>query len=116
MISKHSIGAEYETRAAALLENLGYRILCRNYRCRAGEIDLVAQAEGYLVFIEVKYRSSMRNGSASEAVGKRKQQRLISAARSYMTENHLPENQACRFDVVAFDGRDMQVIPDAFWS
>ena len=50
-------------QAAAYLKRKGYRILEQNFRCRQGEIDLIARDGGYLVFIEVKYRSSLKDGA-----------------------------------------------------
>ncbi|MCD8106257.1 MAG: YraN family protein [Lachnospiraceae bacterium] len=115
-MNKRSVGSRYESLAASRLEGLGYRILCRNYRCRAGEIDLIASQDGYLVFVEVKYRGDESNGSALDAVDLKKQQRIIRAARWYLMERHLPEATPVRFDVVAFDGDEAQVINDAFWT
>ena len=54
-MNKRKIGKEQEDRAAAHLESLGYRILEKNFCCRFGEIDLIAEQEDYLVFVEVKY-------------------------------------------------------------
>ncbi|MCD7841769.1 MAG: YraN family protein [Lachnospiraceae bacterium] len=115
-MNKRAVGTEYEALAAAFLEKRGYRIICRNYRCRMGEIDLIARHEGYLVFIEVKYRANGRDGSALEAVDSRKQQRIIRVARWYLMERHMPEDFPVRFDVVAFDGDQIRVIRDAFWT
>ncbi len=115
-MNRRAVGAKYEKLAAGCLEERGYRILCRNYRCRMGEIDLIAAHEGYLVFIEVKYRSNEHDGNALEAVDARKQQRIIRVARWYLMERHIPENQPVRFDVVAIDGDEVQVVQDAFWT
>ncbi|MCC8051093.1 MAG: YraN family protein [Clostridiales bacterium] len=115
-MNKRAVGAEYEKLAVRYLEDHGYQILCRNYRCRMGEIDLIARHEGYLVFVEVKYRANGRDGSALEAVDTRKQQRIIRVARWYLMEKHIPESQSVRFDVVAFDGDEVRIVKDAFWT
>ncbi|MCC8103160.1 MAG: YraN family protein [Clostridiales bacterium] len=115
-MNKRLVGSAYESRAAAQLEALGYRIVCRNYRSRLGEIDLIARHQGYLVFIEVKYRAGENSGSAAEAVDIKKQKRIIRVARWYLMEQHLPEETPVRFDVVAFDGTQAKVIQDAFWA
>ena len=60
--SKRKTGAEYEQKAGAYLEGQGYEILEYNYRCRTGEIDIVARDGEYLVFCEVKYRASGGGG------------------------------------------------------
>ena len=57
-------------QAAAYLKKKGYRILEANFRCRFGEIDLIARDGAYLVFIEVKYRSSLKDGDSLEAVNR----------------------------------------------
>lgn len=65
-------GAMGEEAAALFLETLGYRILDRNWRCRSGEIDLIARQEHILVFIEVRSRSSSKYGTPAESVTPRK--------------------------------------------
>ncbi len=115
-MNRRTLGTRYETLAAEYLERLGYRILCRNYRCKKGEIDLIATEKDCLVFVEVKYRSSAADGYAAEAVDARKQRRITQAASWYLMEQRAAESQPCRFDVVAFDGEMVQLIRDAFWT
>ena len=110
------LGAEYEEKAAACLEKAGYRILEHNFRAPRGEIDLVAEEGGYLVFIEVKYRSSNRSGFSAEAVGPAKQKRILAAALYYLAVHRLPESTPVRFDVVAIDGGRVRLIRNAFGS
>jgi len=100
------------------LRRRGYRILERNFRCRLGEIDLVAREKGELVFIEVKTRTSTHFGLPQEAVNWHKQRRLSRLAQFYLASRGLTEMN-CRFDVVAVlltDGGKPQVeiIKDAF--
>ena len=71
-------------QAAAYLKKKGYRILEANFRCRFGEIDLIARDGAYLVFIEVKYRSSLKDGDSLEAVNRRKQRKIIRVAEYYL--------------------------------
>ena len=113
--NKRAIGTCYEAKAAAYLETLGYRILQKNYRCRSGEIDLIAMHHGYLVFVEVKYRRDEKTGSGMDAVDARKQRRIIRAASWYLTEHHKDADTPCRFDVVSFADDTISVIQDAFW-
>ncbi len=109
------LGAEAEAAAAEPLQGAGYRILERNYRCRQGEIDLIAEHHGVVCFVEVKSRASERFGSAAEAVGVRKQRRLARAAAHYLAVRRRGEALACRFDVVTLrSGSDPELIPDAF--
>lgn len=114
ILNKRNIGSRYEQRAAQYLEEQGYQILERNYRCRLGEIDLVARDGNYLVFVEVKYRMDERAGYGLESVDVKKQRRIVRAASWYLCEKHIREGQPCRFDVVSFFGEELTLIKDAF--
>lgn len=93
------IGERGEDAAAAYLENAGMRLEVRNWRCPAGEIDIVARDGDTLVLCEVKTRRTVRTGLPEEAVGPAKQKRLARLARAYIAT--LPEEPAAvRFDVV----------------
>jgi putative endonuclease len=92
-------GRRGEDFAAAFLFERGYRILNRNWRLKSGEIDIIAEKSGVLVFCEVKSRSSLRYGSGAEAVNFRKQQQIIRTAMLYLQKYRLNEC-ACRFDVI----------------
>ncbi len=113
-MNKRTTGSRYEQRAAGYLAERGYSILERNYRCRAGEIDLIAMHGGYLVFIEVKYRADSQAGYGAEAVDGRKQRRILRAASWYLYEKHIGAEQPCRFDVISFLGDEISLIQDAF--
>ncbi|EXJ15479.1 YraN family protein [Imhoffiella purpurea] len=105
MKAKHDtreIGTEAERLAESFLIARNLRPIARNHRCRYGEIDLVMRDGAVLVFVEVRFRRSDRYGSAAETVDRRKQKRLITAARHYLKIN--PSNSPCRFDVIAIDG------------
>jgi putative endonuclease len=112
-----SLGRLGEDLARERLRGLGYRILKTNYRCRLGEIDLVARDGDVLVFVEIKTRRNEPLGQAKEAVTRRKQAQLSKVALAYMKSNNLWGSKA-RFDVVAIgliDGRkEIEVIKDAF--
>lgn len=101
--NRRQTGTDYERAAGCYLEGLGYEILEYNYRCRSGEIDIVARDREYLVFCEVKYRSDNRKGYPLEAVDKRKQQTIFRCAVYYLTEHRLAD-APCRFDVIGIDG------------
>lgn len=113
-MNKKSTGFCYERKAAEYLLSCGCNIIERNYRCKAGEIDLVVRDGSYLVFVEVKYRSTAVNGYGSEAVDFRKQTRIRKAAVWYMKERHVPPDQPCRFDVISFFGDEISIVKDAF--
>lgn len=91
-----------EEAAAQHLRAAGLKILSRNYRCRQGEIDLIARDGDTLVFVEVRYRRSSHFGGAGASVDRRKQRKLLAAANSYLMRYKL--DCPCRFDVVAIEG------------
>lgn len=107
-------GARYELLAAVHLEKCGYHIIEKNYRCRIWEIDLVACDGAYLVFVEVKYRKNNKKGGAAAAVSTAKQKTISRVADYYMKVHGICADQSVRFDVVAFDGEEMELIRDAF--
>lgn len=113
-MNKRQVGSSYEEIAAACLIKEGYRILERNYRCRQGEIDLIAKDGRYLVFIEVKYRSDRKKGDPSEAVDGRKQEHIRRTAVYYLYQHGYGEDTPCRFDVVSILGEEIRLIRDAF--
>jgi len=95
------LGAWGERIAATHLEAAGYHIVARNWRCRQGEIDLVARAGKMLVFVEVKTRRGRRMGAPEEAFTPRKARKLIQLAQLYLAEYDL--DVAWRIDLVAVE-------------
>src|SRR5262245_7428036 len=107
-------GARAEELCAELLRRAGLRVLARNWRCRMGEIDLVAEEGGTIVFAEVRYRRGEAFGGAAESVTAAKRARLVAAARFYLARR--PESN-CRFDVLLLDALEasrIQWIRNAF--
>lgn len=86
----------------------------KNFRCRLGEIDLIARDGRYLVFVEVKYRHTGESGWAASAVNRKKQMAISRTARFYLLRHGYGEDIPCRFDVVAIDGNHMEWIRNAF--
>lgn len=108
---RHVFGQASEAQAEQFLRGKGYRILERNLRTRLGELDLVAEDRGVLVFVEVKARMSEAFGGAVAAVTARKRAKLIKLASQYLAQRHLAD-RPCRFDVVVVQGQptaDLQV-------
>ena len=105
-----------ERAATRWLEQRGYRIVERNYSCRHGEIDVIAEHRDVLCFIEVKMRASAQYGRAIEAMSHGKRRRVARTAAFYLAEH--PTDRPCRFDVVAMDldGGDwhFELVVDAF--
>ncbi|MDD7740664.1 MAG: YraN family protein [Fusicatenibacter sp.] len=113
-MNKRKIGKEQEDRAAAHLESLGYRILEKNFCCRFGEIDLIAEQEDYLVFVEVKYRTDPQISDPASAVNYKKQQRISRTADYYRVRCKIASDRPCRFDVVAETPDEIRVYQNAF--
>jgi len=113
-LNNRAIGSEFEEKAVKELENLGYKIIDRNFYCKAGEIDIIAMDDGYLCFIEVKYRTDSSEGDPLEAVDARKIKRICKSASFYLTRYGYPDDTPVRFDVVAFLGNEVKLIKNAF--
>jgi len=107
-------GGPAEELAAAFLEREGLSILQRNYRCRFGEIDLVARSGATLVFVEVRARKSDDFGGAAGSITAAKRRRLVATARHYLATQR--SERACRFDVVLVHGSERRIewLSDAF--
>ena len=111
--NKRKTGALYEQIAGAYLEKKGYEILEYNYRCKQGEVDIIAKDGEYLVFCEVKFRSGTGNGYPFEAVNYRRQQTLSRCALFYIVEKGLTY-LSCRFDVISILGEEITLFQNAF--
>lgn len=114
-MNRSNKGAEAERLAVAFLQRQGLRLIEANYRCRLGEIDLVCNDRGTLVFVEVRLRGSDTFGGAAASITARKQRRIVLAARHYLQQ--LRALPACRFDVVLLRGlrdNDIEWIRNAF--
>ena len=109
----NSRGRQAEALAATFLERQGLRILARNWRCRFGEIDLVAKHGAALVFVEVRARSSRSHGGAAESITAAKRRRLVAAANLYLTSTGL--DTPCRFDALLIEAHGrVEWVRDAF--
>ena len=97
---RYSLGERGETAAADEIRKKGFKILRKNYKCAIGEIDLIAEKNGRIHFIEIKTRSGRGFGDPAEAVDRKKQKKLIKLAAWYLKENKL-EDPPVSFDVAA---------------
>lgn len=96
------LGAFGESSAAEYLRKKGYKILAMNYRCRFGEIDIIAMKRSVIVIAEVKTRKSGSWAPAADYVDRAKQRKLRLAAESWLNENAdvYDDDEECRFDVI----------------
>lgn len=112
-----ALGLNCENEAAKYLEKQGFRIIARNVSYSFGELDLVAEDNKTLVFIEVKYRRDTRYSAPFEAVTIAKQKKIIKAAQAYLQK--ISKTPNCRFDVISMTGSvenlHIDHIKDAFW-
>lgn len=107
-------GKQQEVLAADYLQKNGMRILEQNFRCRQGEIDIVGTHQGYLVFAEVKYRHSEKNGTPAEAVTYAKQKKICKAADYYRMKHRYNDAVPVRYDVVAITDQNIAWYQNAF--
>lgn len=112
--NSRQMGSEYETAACEYLINSGCDILARNYRVSVGEIDIVAKSDGYIVFVEVKFRSNTHMGAAAEAVDHRKQKRISKAALYFLKQYGYGVEVPVRFDVITVTGNGITHIKNAY--
>ncbi len=118
--NRRTIGDRGEAAAIRFLEKKGYRILDKNYRCKSGEIDIVALDKDNIAFVEVKTRTSIEFGLPEESVSWHKRVHITKVALNYQSHRKI-KGVNCRFDVVSvlMKGQDIQsiyLIKDAFPS
>ncbi len=116
-VDRREYGNEAESAAVRHLEARGYRVRARNFRCRYGELDVVAEQGDTVCFVEVRMRSTAVWGDPAHTVSFAKQRRVVKAALHYLFQNDLRERMV-RFDVVSVVGQGEQArvehIPNAF--
>ena len=100
--SRQALGRRGEDYAALYLMARHYQVLARNWRCAVGEIDLIAEQAGALIFVEVRTRRGDRWGTPEESITPAKRARLIAAAQTYLDEHGQPDRD-WRIDVVAIE-------------
>ncbi len=113
-MNKRVLGEDYEHIASIYLQSEGYEIIEHNFRCKIGEIDIIAKKDGYLRFIEVKYRSDKRIGMPEEAVNYYKQKLICKTASYYIVKQRLSADTPCCFDVVAILENEIKLYENAF--
>lgn len=102
MIDRQQVGKLGEEAARKFLKRRGYRIREIGFRCRHGEIDIIAQKKDYLVFVEVRTKSNLDFGTPEESITQAKKEKLIASALTYTT-THENVPPLWRIDVVAIE-------------
>lgn len=110
------MGFAAEEQAKKYLTAQGLVWISSNYQCKVGEIDLIMKDKDYLVFIEVRARTSNQYGGGLTSITQHKRHKLIKTALFYMQTKKLLDKQACRFDVLSIDGSPAKItwIKNAF--
>ena len=103
MLSTHVRGQHGENKACCWLEAHGFVILVRNWRSRCGEVDIIAEKAGVLVFVEVKALPSGNLETLAHELGGRKQERIIETAKLFLSKHRKYSNSVIRFDVLVID-------------
>lgn len=106
-------GRKFERLAASYFEQQGYTILERNWRARSKEIDLIAQKNGLIIFVEVKSSTTKKFGHPAERVDKKKIAHLTNAAQQYLIAKKI-SGIDLRFDVITFTNGSLEHYPNAF--
>lgn len=118
-VDRRTLGHEAESFAAHYLASRGARLIDRNFRCRLGEIDIIADDGRCLAFVEVRYRGPGSYANAGATIDERKQLRLVRTAAMYIARHAQCDQRTMRFDVVTIDEspdgrRRINWIKDAF--
>ena len=101
-MDRRATGAAAESVAREYLCARGLQLVCENYRCRVGELDLVFVEGNVLIVVEVRLRASARFGGALESIDARKRRRIVRATQHLLLENRQLQHLRVRFDVVTF--------------
>ena len=114
-----NIGTTAELKAEKYLTQRGLKLVARNYRSKAGEIDLIMSDQQFLIFVEVRYKRYTDWASPAESVTYQKQRKIIKAAKQYLLTHDPLGRLSCRFDVVAMTGKlqspEIEWLPHAFY-
>ncbi|WP_051638516.1 YraN family protein [Butyrivibrio sp. NC2002] len=102
-MNKREIGNYYESLVCEFIKEKGYSIVERNFRCKSGEVDIIAKDGRYLIFIEVKFRTGTGYGSAEYAVDHRKMRTICRVSDFYCKRYSIGENHSRRYDVAAIN-------------
>ena len=115
ILNTREIGNKYEDKSVETLMDEGYKILERNYQNRFGEIDIIAEKNKEVIFIEVKYRKTNKFGYGYEAVDRRKIMKILKLANYYM-QSKKHQDYKIRFDCMSYLGDELDCIINIVWG
>lgn len=113
-MNKRKVGSLYEEKAVNYLKGKGMELITCNYRCRLGEIDIIGRHNGFLVFVEVKYRKNNLTEAPEEAVHSRKQRTICKVADYYRMKENISEFSPIRYDILAVCGDEITWYQNGF--
>jgi putative endonuclease len=113
MSDKIEKGKEGEAKAQSFLKEKGYEVVARNYRFKRSEIDLIVKKENWLVFVEVKMRTSSAFGHPEESIDSAKRKKIMEGAAQYLVDSNWQGN--VRYDIVAIHKGEIEHFEDAFY-
>lgn len=113
-MNKRAVGKQKEEIAVEYIKKIGYKVIAQNYRNRYGEIDIIAEDNEYVFFIEVKYRKNRKYGSGEESVNAAKCRKIYMLSQQYIIENNI--KKGIRYDVVAIENDELRYIKNYFWG
>ena len=114
-MNTREIGSKYEDKSVEILIKNSYKILERNYQNKFGEIDIIAQKDDEIVFVEVKYRKTNKFGYGYEAVGRKKLFKIVKLAQLYMQSKKY-EKYKMRFDCMSYLEDELDWIKNIVWG
>jgi len=114
-LNKRNIGTQNEEKAISYLLNQNVKIIHKNYRSKNGEVDIIGNHNGFLVFFEVKYRATAKSGYGAEAVDYKKQKIICKVADYYRYSNHINDYTPIRYDVISIMGEKIDWYQNAFY-
>lgn len=114
-MNNREIGNFFEEKSCELLKKEGYNILERNYQNRYGEIDIIAEKNHEIIFVEVKYRKSKKFGYGYEAINKKKLTKIFNLAQIYIQLKKYTDYRV-RFDCMSYLGEELEWIKNIAWG
>ncbi|MCD6046470.1 MAG: hypothetical protein K0S08_117 [Gammaproteobacteria bacterium] len=108
------LGTHFENQALTYLNSQGLKLVCQNFHCKLGELDLIMLEHDALIFIEVRYRAQISYGSATESITPSKQKKIKRTAQYFLLTHPEFQRHCCRIDVIAIDRNQINWVKNAF--
>ena len=113
-MNKRSLGKQKENEVCDLIIKNGYKVIEQNYRNRYGEIDIIAENNDYIIFIEVKYRRNDKFGTGEESIDIKKCRKILMGSQQYITDKNI--TKGVRYDAAVLSTNEIRYIENYFWG